>query len=120
VSAACAIAFFASIAYLDTQWNPLRWIVAASTGCMGVFALGRIAAVAPSVRAVLVSRSSWLSALLVGSSCADIVSLHFEARGHAWGALPAWQCITLVTMALISIIRRSEPRSNYEPPLRAE
>ena len=101
VAAACALAFFASIAYLDTGWDPLRWGTAVATGLMGVFALGRIVAKASSARAVL-CRPAWLAALLAGSACADIVSLHYESMGHKWGALPIWQIIVCFVMIAIA------------------
>jgi hypothetical protein len=107
VAAACLSAFFATIAYLDMQYDPLRWIVAALTGALGLFELGRVVARSSTARAVLTLRASWLAALLVGSSCADLVSLHYEAKGHTWGALPIWQIVTCVVMILISIVRRT-------------
>jgi hypothetical protein len=118
VSAACAIAFFASIAYLDTMWNPLRWSVAVMTGAMGVFALGRIASSATTIRDVLANRAPWLCALLVGSSCADVVSLHLEAMGHAWGPLPVWQIVTLGLMVAISLWRNGTSSGGYSPSIR--
>jgi hypothetical protein len=136
VSASCAIAFLSSIAYLDTRWDPLRWIVAVLTGVMGVVALStyvvlRHPEISPDYspsRACAngeqvernnvcvrnrVGRRDVLAALLIGSSCADLVSLHYEAKGHPWGALPILQIVVCVAMILISTVRR---RADQEPP----
>jgi hypothetical protein len=71
---------------------------------MGIVALARITTVARTALEVATRADSWLAAILVGSACADLVSLHLEAQGHPWGALPILQIIACSVMMLISLV----------------
>lgn len=119
VSVALAIAtiavayWIASLLFGVMPWDGLRWAVACVTSLFGLVAIDchgdmvrhcrSLPSLADELRRHQAGRLQ--GALLVGSSIADFVSLHREAQGAEFGALPVLQIVVLLAMIWISLRR---------------